>query len=110
MSNDPAHANTSNDSNDLGNDILIEIIYPTPKEQNILSLKVSNNCNVEQAIKQSDILELYPEIDLTINKLGIFGKVCKLSDVLREGDRIEIYRPLIIDPKEARKNRALKQK
>lgn len=90
--------------------LAIEIIYPTPEEQNIITIEVTESCSVEHAIAQSNILDLYPEIDLAINKVGIFGKACKLTDSLREGDRIEIYRPLIIDPKEARKNRALRQK
>jgi len=90
--------------------LMVEIIYPTPEEQNIIAIEVSENCTVQQAIEQSNILDVYPEIDLAINKVGVFGKACKLADSLTEGDRIEIYRPLIIDPKEARKNRALKQK
>jgi len=96
--------------NNLKEKLFIELIYPTPKEQKLLALKVVQDITVEQAINQSDILQLYPEIDLSINKVGIFGKACKLSDKLADGDRIEIYRPLVIDPKEARKNRALKQK
>lgn len=87
----------------------IELIYALPNEQNIICIKVQDDCNVEQAINQSGILQRYPEIDLNKVKVGIFSKVCKLTDDLYEGDRIEIYRPLIIDPKDARKNRALKQ-
>ena len=65
---------------------------------------------VEQAIEQSGIIELFPEIDLTENKVGIWNKAVKLSTVLDNYDRIEIYRPLIADPKEVRKRRAEKAK
>ena len=90
--------------------MLIELIYALPDEQEILTIEVSNDCDIQNAIIQSNILELYPEIDLKVNRVGVFSKVSKLTDTLRDGDRIEIYRPLIIDPKEARKARALKQK
>ena len=90
--------------------IQIELIYALPHEQKILVIEVDENSNVEQAIKQSEILQRYPEIDITINKIGIFSKACKLTDILHDGDRIEIYRPLIADPKEIRKARAIKQK
>ena len=88
----------------------IELIYALPDEQEIYAIKVDENTSVEQAINQSKILQRYSEIDLAINKIGIFSKVCQLTDKLRDGDRIEIYRPLIIEPKEARKARAIKQK
>ena len=90
--------------------ILVELIYALPHEQKILTIEVSSDCDIQNAIIQSNILELYPEIDLKVNRVGVFSKVSKLTDTLRDGDRIEIYRPLIIDPKEARKARALKQK
>ena len=88
----------------------IELIYALPFEQDILVIEIDENANVEQAIIQSDILQRYPEIDLSINKIGIFSKACKLTDKLHNNDRIEIYRPLIADPKEIRKARAKKQK
>lgn len=91
--------------------ITIEIAYAKPLEQVLLSLKVPQESDVKQAIVQSDILNRFPEIDLEkINKVGIFGKVVPLNQPLREGDRIEIYRPLIADPKEVRKQRAAEGK
>ncbi len=97
--------------NEISNkQISIEIIYALETEQKLFNLTIETTTNVEQAIKQSNILQHYPEIILTINKVGIFNKVCKLTDKLQDGDRIEIYRPLIADPKETRKKRALKQK
>ncbi|PHS13524.1 MAG: RnfH family protein [Kangiella sp.] len=88
--------------------INIEVIYAKKDEQKLFYLRVNNDTNVESAIRQSGILKHYSEIDLAINKIGIFSTSCKLGDPLHDNDRIEIYRPLIIDPKEARKQRAKK--
>ncbi|MET1256603.1 RnfH family protein [Aliikangiella maris] len=90
--------------------INIELIFALPDEQQLLTQQVPVGTTVEQAIVQSGILQKYPQIDLTKNKVGLFSQACKLTDELREGDRIEIYRPLIADPKEARKKKAVKQK
>lgn len=88
----------------------IEVCYALPHEQRLFTLEVETDCDVEQAIHRSGILETYPEIDLTINKVGIFGKVCKLNAALRDKDRIEIYRKLIADPKESRRQKAEKER
>ena len=93
----------------IADEINIELIYPLPDEQILISITVKQGTNLEQAIEQSGILRKYTEIDLSINKVGIFSKATKLTEILREGDRIEIYRSLIADPKEARKKKALKQ-
>lgn len=91
--------------------ITIEIAYAKPLEQILLSLQVPPETNIKQAIMQSNILERFPEINLDKeNKVGIFGKVVTLNQALRNGDRIEIYRPLIADPKEVRKQRAAEGK
>ena len=84
----------------------IEVIYALPQEQKLYLLEVAKDTTVEQAIEMSGILNDYPAIDLQHSKVGIFSKVCKLSDGLHDLDRIEIYRPLLADPKEARKKRA----
>ena len=89
--------------------INIEIIYPLADEQELIELTVAQGTSIQQAIEESGILNKYPAIDLATNKVGIFSKAAKLNDVLRQGDRIEIYRPLIADPKEARKKKALKK-
>jgi putative ubiquitin-RnfH superfamily antitoxin RatB of RatAB toxin-antitoxin module len=73
-------------------------------------LKLSANSTLQQAVQSSGLLEKYPEIDLARNKFGIFGKLGKLDSILRERDRVEIYRPLIADPKEVRKQRAAEGK
>jgi len=95
--------------NKMTNQLNIELIYPLPEEQILICITVDQGTNIQQAIEQSGILDKYPEIDLIINKVGIFSKAAKLNAILREGDRIEIYRPLIADPKEVRKKKALKK-
>lgn len=91
--------------------IRVEVAYATPEKQEILSLEVPEGSSAFDAVLQSDILSLFPEIDPEASDMGIFGKVIKTpkSHELREGDRVEIYRPLKIDPKQARLNRARKK-
>jgi len=88
----------------------IEVVYGVPNKQKILAITTSNATTVEQAIIESGMLTLFDEIDLTKNKVGIWNRVAKLNDILENGDRIEIYRPLLADPKEVRKRRAEKAK
>lgn len=90
--------------------IRIEVAYATLHQQTILELEVSDDSRVQQAIELSGIKNHYPEIDLAKNKVGIFGKLTKLDAELHDGDRIEIYRPLIADPKEVRRKRAAEGK
>lgn len=89
--------------------INIEIAYATPEKQKIISLEVAENTTIETAIDRSGILELFPEIDLMRQKVGVFSKIKKLTDLVQDGDRIEIYRPLTIDPKEARRKKAVRK-
>ena len=86
--------------------INIEVAYATPDVQVIKAVNVDAGTTAESAIIQSGLLENFPEIDLSENKIGIFGKVIKKDSILKAGDRIEIYRPLIADPKEIRRKRA----
>ena len=86
--------------------INIEAVYALPDEQTLFRQSVPEGATVAEAIQLCGILEKYPEIDLATNKLGIFGKLAKPDTVLRDKDRIEIYRPLIADPKEVRRKRA----
>lgn len=92
------------------NQLHIEVVYGVPNKQELLSVVVPENTTVEQAIVESGILSLFPDIDLSVNKVGVWNRTVKLSEVLRDTDRIEIYRPLIADPKEVRKRRAEKAK
>lgn len=88
----------------------IEVAYARLDEQLILKQSVAVDATVEEALKESGLLERFPEIDLAVNKVGIFGKLCKPDARLSPGDRIEVYRPLIADPKEARRKRATEAK
>jgi len=88
----------------------IEVAYALRHKQTLLNIEVDDNASVEDAILQSNILKKYPEINLKKNKVGIFGKITSLDVKLREKDRVEIYRPLIADPKEVRKQRAAEGK
>jgi putative ubiquitin-RnfH superfamily antitoxin RatB of RatAB toxin-antitoxin module len=95
---------------DNADKIPVEVSYALPDRQVILDLDVAPDATLEAVIRASGILERFPEIDLGKNKVGVFGKLGKLSDTLHAGDRVEIYRPLIADPKEVRKRRAAEGK
>ncbi|CAH8189896.1 RnfH family protein [Vibrio aestuarianus] len=86
--------------------IHVEVVYALPHEQRVLNLVVDKNLNVQEIIEKSGVLELYPEIDLAKNKVGVFSRNVKLDALVRDRDRIEIYRPLLADPKEIRRKRA----
>lgn len=100
----------ADDAHPIQENILIEVVYGLAHKQKLLSLSVPQNSTVEQAIIESGIIDLFPEIDLSVNKVGIWNKAVKLTQVLEDLDRIEVYRPLIADPKEVRKRRAEKAK
>ena len=86
--------------------IKVEVLYALPHEQTLLSVEIAQGTTLADAIKISGMLEKYSEIDLASNKVGIFGKLSKQDVVLRDKDRVEIYRPLLADPKEVRRTRA----
>lgn len=88
-----------------GKQILVEVVYARPDEQRIIPVWVEEGSTIETVIDRSGILLIFPEIDLNQQQVGIFSRRKELSDVVSEGDRIEIYRPLLIDPKEARRKR-----
>ncbi len=89
--------------------ISVEVAYARPDVQLIIPLKVRPGTTLEEAVKHSGILERFTEIDLNTNKMGVFGKLGKPHTVLKPGDRVEIYRALIADPKEVRRKRAAKK-
>jgi len=97
-------------STTISDTIAIEVAYATPEEQVIIPVTIAATATVQEAIEASGLLQRFSEIDLTQNKVGIFSKPCKLNSPLRAGDRIEIYRPLIADPKAVRKQRAAQGK
>lgn len=88
----------------------VEVAYARLDEQVIVAIEVEPGTTLEQAVRQSGIQEQFPEIDLAVNKVGVFGKLTKVDAALRPGDRVEIYRPLIADPKAVRKQRAAEGK
>lgn len=90
--------------------IMVEVAYALPDTQVVIPMEVAQGTTIEQAIKLSGVLETFPEIDLDTNKVGVFSKLGKLDQVLREKDRVEIYRKLIADPKQVRKQRAAEGK
>ncbi len=91
-------------------DINIEVVYALPEKQFLLSVKVAEGSTIEDAIVASGILALRDDIDLKKNKVGIYSRPAKLSDTVQDGERVEIYRPLLADPKELRRKRAEKSK
>ncbi|MFW0088637.1 MAG: RnfH family protein [Coxiella endosymbiont of Haemaphysalis qinghaiensis] len=86
--------------------ITINVCYAMPKKQVEICLEVEENCTIAIAIKRSGILQKFPEINLTRARVGIYGKINSLEASVRDGDRIEIYRSLLIEPKKARLLRA----
>jgi putative ubiquitin-RnfH superfamily antitoxin RatB of RatAB toxin-antitoxin module len=84
----------------------IEVAYATPRKQAIVRLQVPEGCTVAQAIERSAIREQFPQMTVAADAVGIFSRKVSLDQELREGDRVEIYRPLIADPKESRRKRA----
>jgi uncharacterized protein len=89
---------------------MVEVAYALPNEQLIIPISMPLETNAEAAIRASGILNKFPEIDLNTNQIGIFSKLIKLDTPLRNLDRVEIYRTLIADPKEVRKQRAEEEK
>lgn len=88
----------------------IEVCYALPEKQLLIKVKLPEGSTLQQALEASGVLTKHPEIDLKKNKFGVFAKLSKLDTVLRDKDRVEIYRPLIADPKEVRKQRAAEGK
>lgn len=88
----------------------VEVAYALPEKQKIIALEVEENCTVRNAVRQSKISVFFPEVDLETVKVGIFGKAVRNPEehVLKEGERVELYRELKVDPKQARANRAAK--
>ena len=90
-------------------EITIEIVYVLPEQAYLIPLKVKTTTTIGQAIEFSGLLQRCPEVNLSQNKVGIYGRLKKLDTVLHAGDRVEIYRQLKVDPKEERRIRAEKK-
>ena len=95
----------------MADTIRVEVAYALPHKQKILTVDVAEGTTLMDAVKASGVTNEFPELDLAEAKFGIFGKASRApeKDLVRDGDRVEIYRPLIIDPKQARANRAAKE-
>jgi putative ubiquitin-RnfH superfamily antitoxin RatB of RatAB toxin-antitoxin module len=94
----------------MAESIQVEVTYAKPERQDIISLKLPEGSTIQQVIEASGLLQRNPEIELAKAKVGIYGKLSRLDTVVRARDRVEIYRPLIADPKEVRKQRAAEGK
>ena len=86
--------------------ICVEVVYVTPQQETLIPLQVPVGTSLAQAIVLSGISQRHPEIDLAIQAVGVFGELATLDRVLHDGERVEIYRPLQADPKQARRRRA----
>ena len=86
--------------------ITVQVCHALPDNTFLRSLRVPAGTTIEQAVAQSGLLQAIPGIDLAVNMVGIYGKRKPLDSVLHEHDRVEVYRPLLADPKEARRRRA----
>jgi len=91
-------------------EIDIEVVFARVDEQPVVTLRVPAGTTAMEAVRLSGLIERYPEIDPALSKVGIFGKIVGSDTVLRAHDRVEIYRPLLADPKEVRRRRALAAK
>jgi putative ubiquitin-RnfH superfamily antitoxin RatB of RatAB toxin-antitoxin module len=84
----------------------IEVCYALPQKQEIVAVELGEHATLSDAVMASGLMTKYPDITLEQSKFGVFGKICRVDSPLSEGDRVEIYRPLIADPKEVRRKRA----
>ncbi len=84
----------------------VSVVYAGVADQHALSVELTDGATVEQAIMASGLLALVPELQLESMRVGIWNRNAKLDTVVRDGDRVEVYRPLVVDPKEARRIRA----
>jgi len=94
----------------MSNQIQVEVVYGRQDRQKVVAVTLNEGATLREAVERSGLLAEFPEIDLEKNKLGIWNKLAKPDAVVRDKDRLEIYRPLIADPKEVRKQRAAEGK
>jgi len=89
--------------------IRVEVAYARPDTAFCIPVDLPAGTSAAEAIRESGLLEQCPEIDLDVNRIGIFARLCSPDDPVSDGDRLEVYRPLQVDPKEARRRRAAKR-
>ena len=95
---------------EINRKIKVEVVYADEHDQRLVSVIVDEGATIEAVVRLSGLLKIFPDIDLSRQSVGIFSRQRLLSDIVKEGDRVEIYRPLLIDPKEARRARAKQKK
>jgi putative ubiquitin-RnfH superfamily antitoxin RatB of RatAB toxin-antitoxin module len=93
----------------MAEDLQVYVCYATARDEFVRPMRVAPGTTIGEAIEKSGVLEAYPEINLSTQPVGIYAKKKTLDTVLRERDRIEIYRPLVADPKDSRRKRAAKK-
>ncbi|MFT4564476.1 MAG: putative ubiquitin-RnfH superfamily antitoxin RatB of RatAB toxin-antitoxin module [Gammaproteobacteria bacterium] len=91
---------------ELESPLAVDVIYARGDVQEIIAVELPKGGTIRAAIERSRLVERYPEIDLAVNKVGVFGTLKSLSDLVQAGDRVEIYRPLLVDPKQGRRDNA----
>jgi uncharacterized protein len=94
----------------MADSINVQVVYAMPDWQDLVSVTLPAGATVQHAIEISGLLPRYPEIDPANGRFGVFSRISKLDTVLRDHDRVEIYRPLIANPKEVRRQRAAEGK
>jgi putative ubiquitin-RnfH superfamily antitoxin RatB of RatAB toxin-antitoxin module len=93
----------------MAEELQVYLVYATPQDEFIHPMRVAPGTTIGQAIEGSGVLSRFPEINLVTQPVGIYGKKKTLDTVLRERDRVELYRPLVADPKDTRRKRAAKK-
>jgi putative ubiquitin-RnfH superfamily antitoxin RatB of RatAB toxin-antitoxin module len=96
-------------SADIAEELQVYVVYATPQEEFIHPMRVAPGTTIGQAIETSGVLARFPEINLVTQPVGIYARKKTLETVLRDRDRVEIYRPLVADPKDSRRKRAAKK-
>ena len=96
----------------MGNEpaISVEVVYAEPQRQHLERIQVAAGSTARQAIEASTLLQRFPDIDLSENRIGVYGRLIEPDTVVEDGDRVEVYRPLKVDPKSARRQRAMQRK
>jgi uncharacterized protein len=89
--------------------VRVTVVYASAERQALYAVQLNDGATVRDAIEQSGVVADFPEIDLTCNRVGIYGQLAALGDGLQDRDRVEILRPLVVDAKEARRRRAVKK-
>ena len=89
--------------------IRVEVVFATPQKQELVTVELEEGSRLCDAIDKSGLAQKFDHFEVDPRRVGIFGKKVGLDQVLRDGDRVEIYRPLLADPKEVRRQRALMQ-